>query len=1491
MCKTSRFRLTHAQKRILNNERLYPNTPINNISGYTQMDGKIDFFILSKALNHFISIHDALRLRFEEIDGEVFQYVIPFESQKISKYFFRDEQELKQHVEVMAKRPFQSIFNNKLYDILLYEVADRKSGFIVKFHHIIADGWSIHLLSKEVKKIYESFLISEEIPSSFISENNSYLKYLEQEDEYFKSKRFIKDEKFWLEKLELLEKRDTKLSFSLLDVDAQRVERVFNKETTNSIRKYIYENNLTTTAFFIGVVQIYQYLGLKRRVPTIGMPVFNRTNKYTKHSFGMFTSTLPIISQLNHFTEVHSFLRSTKKQLMENYRHQKYPYDLILKKYNSKNLNSLSDISVNVYNMDLEVNLSGSEMKNIECFNGAQFYSKHLIFKESKDGFSLNIDYKTKVFDDFQADITYKAIYIIIDQIIKSSPSKSLLLRELELPKSELIGNKEELNTEDVVRAFSIQALHRQEAIAIYDKGTSITYGELLSKIEDLAEMLKAKGITAGSRVAVLMKNSPETIISFLALLKLGAIFIPIDHRFPESRIKYILKDSRTKLILSNIDMEQFIEINNLSIKILNISHQNLKADKNINNFEVECCSTDTAYIIYTSGSTGNPKGVIVSHQGLNNYISWASQKYIKSELDVFAFYSSISFDLTITSIFSPLYAGVSIVIYDDEPNVFTLNKVIEDNMATIVKITPSHLVLLESINLPNQSKMKTLIVGGEQFPQILAEKIWNKFNQTVEIYNEYGPTEAVVGCMIYKFNPLLDKERFAVPIGSPISNMNIHLLDENLMEVLQGQIGEIYIDGSGLSNGYLNLPKITEKSFITRNNEKNVLYKTGDLARFISEDSLEYVGRKDNQVKINGYRIELDEINNSLLKHPNIIDATIIEHRDYKLLCAFIVQNENNLSEEQVINYLSKSIPAYMLPRKVSFVDLIPLTHNGKVDKDQLLRGLSLKQVSEGKQLEGRLSTFSESVLSVLKEVLRVESLTMEDNFFMKGGDSIKAIQVVSKIKDLGYFIEVKDILLHPTILDFVWHIKEIEDKDVQDNIQCKGYLENSPIMTWFFNQKFNNPNYWNQSILLECRENISFQQLKQLYGYFIEKHDSLRLKYDYEAKKMYFSEENFHKDFQEQQTLYMDLSSFSEEKRNEEIRRISKKVKGSLNIEKGEVFKIALLDFGKGLGSYILLTAHHLVIDGVSWRILLEEFENFFGRNAPKAIYKRTSVKTWNEEVASKINTKLVNNEMDNLLMENTVLPFGSQNFPAYEKDVETLFKRLNKELTDMLLRRFNNPFNIVINELLMMAFIKTITEVTKNNNVVIELESHGRNIDYINADITKTVGWFTQLFQGKFYVESDSLTELIKSLKEQIKINYESSFEKSMVYSLKRDLEKVNSPIRFNFLGDFDNTFSTSKFSIINLLKNDERCPSNHVTASLEVNLFILQNQLNIEISFNKKQYQSRDIDNFLNSYLENIELLTRHCIDAKDIEYTPSDFETTSLDEDELLELID
>lgn len=1486
------YPLSHPQKRIWYTEKVYTNTSLYNIGGPIRIKGTVDFSLLEEAINIFVKRNEGLRLKFVEIDGEIRQYICDYERIKLDFLDFSQHhnpvEEFNRWVEEEAKKPF-ILENERLFYFALFKISENDNGYFVKFHHIISDGWSMNIMTEQICDTYMKLLRGEEID---YGPNYSYVEYLDNESKYLSSDRFLKNKRFWNEKFKDLP--DIFLNKSSDATEGKRKTFELDLDLSSEIKRFAADNKCSLNTFFVTLYLIYLYKTTLQDDIVIGTPVLNRSGKKEKSMFGMFTSTMPFRFVIDDNINVTDTIAKVNGQLMECYFNQKYPYDFLVQdlELKKKGYDNLFNTCVNYYNTKLNLELNGFPIENVEFYNGNQIYSMQLVIKDWSDSgnLTLDIDYKVNDYSDEQIDDMYARMMNLANQIIMN-PSVKLsnlsLLSEIERKKLlyEFNATEAEYPKDKMIyQLFEEQAEKTPDKVAICFNNIELTYRQLNEKANQLARYLIGKGVEEETIVGLLTSHSIETVIGILAVLKADGAYLPIDSGYPCDRISYMLEDSGCEILLTNIEIPEGVIF---SGEIINLNNQDLYLGDSKN---VECVNkqNDLVYIIYTSGSTGKPKGAMIEHQGLVNYIWWAKKMYVKGDDEVFPLYSSLAFDLTVTSIFTPLISGSKIIVYDENSDdEYVLYRIMKENRSTIVKLTPSHLSLLKDMDNRNSS-VRRFIVGGEDLKVSLARDIHESFGGNIEIYNEYGPTETVVGCMIHKYDCENDTN-VSVPVGIPAENVQIYILDKNLEPVPTGTVGEMYISGDGVARGYLNRPELTREKFI--DNPFIIgkrMYKTGDLARFLSNGKIEYVGRADQQVKIRGYRIELGEIEKYLLSHEAVKDAVVIDIEDKnndKYLCAYIIKKVE-VETHELRDYLRSYLPDYMVPQHFIELDEIPLTRNGKVNIKLLPKpeNVSLERTEF---IEYRNE--NEMVLAnAICHVLGMERVNVKHNFYHLGGDSIKAIQIAAKLNDTGYKIKVRDILSNPVIEEMALCVEHNEGP-VIDQGNCEGTIKPTPIVSWFFSQNFANPNHYNQSVLLELKQDIETENLEIILKELIKHHDSLRINYNSKTGELLYNNEHLDKRISIKEH---DLTSLSYSMQADRMVLLADELKSSFNIENDVLIKACVFKLGQH-EKKLLITAHHLAVDGVSWRIILDDINTMAEQiNSGQKIMlasKTHSYQEWAQMIEN-----CYKNEMNEekgywkrILSKDFSFPSDHDLGEDTVDSSSTITLQMGRDLTECLLTKANAAYNTEPRDLLITALLRTIKEFTKNDEIVVELESHGRDEISEYLDVSRTVGWFTSLYPFYIKLTSDDLTSQIKAVKEEIR----RIPNKGIGFGILRYLseafnENIRKYVRFNFLGDFvtgrDNGFA----NLSNEQLGSDYDKRNKLTYIIDINCFIVSGKLNVLLTYSKNKFSQNTMERYINSYINDLKTIIEHCCNKESAEFTPSDFASADISLEEL-----
>lgn len=1043
------YNLTNPQKSIWVLEQFYKNTPVNNICGTVIINEPVNFNNLIKAIKIFIETNDSFKIKLHfDKNNEIKQYFSDsYDIDSSNIVSLESTKELEAIQEDLVNIPF-SLIDSQLFKLKLFKFSKNgHGGFVLNIHHLIGDACTAGLVASKIINIYTSLQKNEDITEP----STSYINYIESEKEYLSSSKFEKDKEYWENNFASLPDIASLSTVNLnavssCDCKSNRKLFILDNKKVEEINTYCKDNNISIFNFFMAIFGIYigKVKNLKHFV--LGTPILNRTTYTEKHTPGMFISTVPFYFNMEQNMSFKDFSSLIAMQTIGMFRHQKYPYQEILEQIRKQDSSIPNLYNVMISYQNTRTNKQSSEIDYDVIWTHSNYTCDELDIHlfDMNDLGSLNIayDYQTSKYSLEDINDIHHRVINIIDQILYAK--KNIFINEIELitlDEKENILTKYNNNiqpkiTKTVIDLFNEQVQKTPNKTAICYNNISLTYTELNKLVNKLCSYLIQNGLKNKDKVCLFLNNSIDLVASILAVLKCGACYIPIDVTYPIERVEYIVHNSDCKLILTNEkNIHKLNFLANISL-LVDYNKINNLPSTNINyNFSA---LNSLAYIIYTSGSTGNPKGVKIAHESLSNYICWASKVYVQGKECNFPLYSSISFDLTVTSIYTPLISGNAIYIYENSNPQLLLKQIIDDKNVHIIKLTPAHLALLIDCIIPN-SLISKLIVGGDILSNEICRKLTSLFDHKISIFNEYGPTEATVGCMIYEYNKEDNKKYASVPIGIPADNVKLYVLNDDLNLVPFNQPGELYISGKCLSKGYVKLRKTTAERFLPSPfNKKEKLYKTGDIVKLYKNNIMEYIGRSDFQVKINGYRIEIGEIQSRILDYPNIKDCFIdvCKKDNSKVLCAYYVCDKNKpINLKYLKDYLVKSLPSYMVPKYYVLLDKIPLTGNGKVDK-KLLPPPTNSGYDVYVKPEGKLENL---LCDIFSSLLNIDKISVTANIFDYYVDSLVIIKAQTMLYSHGIDINTQHFYEYPSIrslASFISSPKKEDSSIAKDNI-----------------------------------------------------------------------------------------------------------------------------------------------------------------------------------------------------------------------------------------------------------------------------------------------------------------------------------------------------------------------------------------------------------------------------------------------------------------------
>lgn len=1019
------FELTNPQKSIWLTNQMYPNSSIENIGGYITIEEKVNFIALKKSINRFIEKNDSFRIKFKNTENGVRQYLTEFEPFNVEIIKVNSESNVKLLTENIVATPFELI-NSLLFHFKMFEFPDGHGGFIINAHHLISDAWTASLLISEVIDnyaylIHASQTIEEQYPS--------YIDYIKTEEEYLQSDRFAKDENYWTSLYQTIPEvasiPSNNIDFSKSLSLAKRMPITIDKELINKINDFCYASKISIYNFFMAIFSIYISKTTNLNEFVIGTPILNRSTFKEKHTTGMFISTVPFKINIEEDYTFSYFIRKISQDTLSMLRHQKYPYSALLEtlRKNNPSTPNLYDILISYQNARSNRQTSSIPYRINWIFSNCTSDGLDISLYDMNDTGNIEViyDYAIAKYKSSDIEQIHGRILHLINQALEN-PNELLINLEIVTPKEkeEIINSINNSQVEypsniTIVDLFSQQVLKTPNHTALIYQNQNISYKSLENMVNVVTEKLKSKSIYK-QKIAVISNKTPELIASLLGIMKSGNCYVPIDPSYPKERINYILEDCNASYIIAQKQYSNLCA-KKQAIYLEDIDFLHYYNEKTL------ATENDLAYLIYTSGTTGNPKGVKILHKNIVNTLLWRKNFYPFDESIITLQVPSYSFDSSVEDIYTSLISGSTLVL--PPSNKLDINLVSEE----IEKHNINHFLVVPSlykVMLAEKShwleKFKFITIAGEGFGINIVKEHFEKL-PNVRLINEYGPTENSVCSTVYEFTKNDDK----VLIGKAISNCHCYVLDKNLHFLPEGVSGELYVSGKGVSQGYLNKPEITKTHFIQSPFSDEILYKTGDIVKINENKLLEFIGRNDGQVKLNGFRIELKEIDNILLKSTGIKDSiTVLKEMENgrKILVAYLVVDKE-FSQKQLETSLKQNLPYYMIP-DIQIMEAFPLTPNGKIDKVALPipeQYISFKQVKPETPLE-------KEILEVCQQVLKNEQLGTTDDLFKLGmADSLSILTISSQLFAKNIKIETQDFYQNTTVKELA---KLVNNKNV---------------------------------------------------------------------------------------------------------------------------------------------------------------------------------------------------------------------------------------------------------------------------------------------------------------------------------------------------------------------------------------------------------------------------------------------------------------------------
>ena len=1259
---------------------------------------------------------------------------------------------------------------------------DEKS-ILFDIHHIISDGTNRHLIHRELDNIFEGNM-DYSIDLGFVYESNNSFE-AQYKDIYKEGHDFFNRNLSDIDDV-------SPLPYDYLGMENRIMLPI--RGIKNKIRGFCHKKGITVNTFFNSVFAYTysRFTGDDKVFYTYTQ--HGRYEPYAQKAFGMFARTVPIIVDCSS-SSVDDFLERTSELILDSMRYSVYPFRLLANEYDlnlngafeyNYNLNDVSDVGDELIIENLEINL----ISDFIC-----------VVNDLDDGYLLRIDSDEK----YSNELIIRFLNVFKEILIQISDKENLsdidYISEEDLNLLDSYNQTEHpLEYEDIMDAFNDNLAKYPSNKLVSFKDKAYTYADVAFIVDKIANELSELGVKQNDAVAFLTERSEWYLFDALAILSLGAVYVPLDTSHPDERIEFILEDTEVKvLIVSDSAYERAKSISD-DLVILNESHiaENLKSLSSLGVgsgsgvvggidslsslgvgsgsgvvgglSSLDVTYNDLACILYTSGTTGVPKGVKITRKSILNISTYPSDYYNLTESDVYGLFASIGFDVAIKCMFAPICCGAALDIIPDDVklDMYRLNNHLIEHEVTFADL-PTQVAKLFISQVENNT-LKYLFTGGEKLGEI-------NISSNYHFIDSYGPTEACVDVSCIEKADKID----ASSIGHLIYNTKAYVLDNNMNPVPIGAAGELYLAGYQIAQGYLNRDDENAKAFIENpfdvDGDYNRLYCTGDIVRILADGSLGIIGRRDSQVKIRGNRVELLEVEEVIREIDYISDVTvqtIRNHGNYELVAYLVTSEPIDNLRERVWDYVSECKPDYMVPSHIVSLDKIPLNVNGKVDR------YALPEIDLNSLRSDYAAPTNKNERKIVKSFERVfnqEGIGIYDDFVRLGGDSISVIRLIALLQKEGITCTPRDILTYKTPYSIAKNIRDVEQVIYNE---VEGKVELHPIQGFFFDNI--NKNQYSQEFILKSAIDFDLEDLQKAFDELSNLHDMLMAVYRRENGKV----------IQEILPLNTRVCEIEENTIDDfvnDLGRIIFKSFNSLDIEK-ELIKINLVHYNDE--SYLIFVIHHLIIDGVSWSILIDDLSHIYNlikESSEIDILRPYPYKLWVEDI-KELSSKISENERKHWIeldkMWDDSLIKGKSN--VFALNIKGDF-------------RIDNQLRLTEEEYLGLAIARAYKK-TYGKDIIFNRESHGRDENI--ADVSRTVGWFTSQFSVNVEVNCQydgiSLVNDVCTLKNAFKnLNHLGLNYGSLVYILN-ELEYKHCPVTFNFLSN-EFVFKNDIFQTIN------------------------------------------------------------------------------------------
>jgi amino acid adenylation domain-containing protein/non-ribosomal peptide synthase protein (TIGR01720 family) len=1507
--------LSFAQERLWFLDQIEPGDPAYNIMMALRFEGVLDIDALSASLEAIVARHAVLRTSFGSENGRPLQRIAAQVSLDVAHADLsaleptRRAAELAHMLRSEARRGFD-LSCAPLIRAALARLAPSHHVLMLTVHHIVSDGWSLGVLYRELAALYRER--AAEVPARLPELPVAYADFAASQRQWARTARIERQ-------LEYLRASLRHLPVLNLPTDHTRPP----VQTSNGAAQFCtLPASLRTQLEAVGRSQgatlfmtlLAAFAILMQRYcaqddVVLGSPAANRRHSATEGVLGMFVNMLVMRLDASGEQSFTAMLLRVRETVLKAYAHQDVPFEMLVEEFGGERDLSRNPLFQVVFAEQAPfpsaVDLGAVTLRPEPIEAGSARFDLEAHVSTSESGIHVAFIYNTDLFEAQTVGRMLSHYQRVLEEVVRvpERPLNELSFLEANERRQAVVewNQTTTLYPRDcaIHELFEQQAAASPEATAIAYHEHVLSYAALNARANRLARRLRAAGVDRETLVGLCVERSLDCIVAMLAILKAGGAYVPLDPEYPPARLAFMLEDTGASVLVTQARLRQ--RLPEYAGQVIEIdADQDAGGEALAANLGLPCDGARLAYVMYTSGSTGVPKGVCIEHRSVIRLVR--STNYLElGPQEVLLQFAPISFDASTLEIWGALLNGAKLAVHP--PGVVSLDELareIRHHGITVLWLTGALFRQMVDLHLEDLRGVRQLLAGGEALsvPHVL--RVLASLAPGARFINGYGPTENTTFTCCH----VMDAESrvgATVPIGRPISNTRVYVLDARMRPVPVGVPGELYIAGDGLARAYWNRPELTAERFVQNVLEEEPgarLYRSGDLVRARPDGSIEYLGRLDQQIKIRGFRVEPGEIESVLARHASVRDAVVVCREDRpgdKRLVAYATPRPGAVPSAAALRaFVANELPGYMVPAAVVVMDSLPVTSNGKVDRSALPAPRRDKRTAADSRPHDDVER---ALVDVWREVLRIEEVGTEDNFFELGGDSILTIQMVAAARRCGLLMHPRDVFQCPTISE----LSRLARRNAPPSDAGKdptGRLAPTPIQHWFFEQDLVDPHHFNQSVLLEAPRGVDRACLAEALSALIDHHDVLRLRAEEGTpKRLQISTVERDVPFS-----VIDLTAVAPADLEGALDDRCREIEGSLDLLHGPVLRLALFDRGPANSARMLLAVHHLAVDAVSWRILVEDLNTAYAQRlagSPVALPQRTTpYRLWSAKLAEYAGSARAVADGQFWLQRRdeacTPLPFDTPD--ALAENTHASVRRVSGLLdatdTERLLRDVHHRYGTRISDLLLSALALALRPWIHARTFAVDLEGHGRADLFADVDLSRTVGWFTAIYP--FVLDLDAgrdVPSLIRSTKDALRqiphggVPYGALRYMSPDASIGARLRAVGDcPVSFNYLGQFDQLRAGAQLlRVCDAASPYPYSPRNRRAHLIEIKAAISGGRLHVGWDYASRVYRESTMRALADSYVDALRALIAHCTSSSERSYTPTDFPEAGLDQ--------